>query len=259
VIPLVDIHCHLLAGVDDGPRTEEEALEMCRLAYADGIRTAAATAHQSESWPQVTPTRIREATRRLAESLRRAELPLTVFPVGEVMVHPDLQRSWQSGALLSIADRRKYLLMELPHNLFVDLGQLVRDLIRAGVRPILAHAEREPVLLHERGPLEALVAAGCLIQVNSDSVSRPGNARDQRALKAWFRRGLVHAIGSDAHSPSSRPPRMAEAYQRIVSWAGTKVADQVCSTNAMAILYGLPLHIAPPRPRRRAWFFRFWR
>src|SRR5689334_10315880 len=129
MLPLADMHCHLLAGLDDGPRQDEEALAMCRLAVAEGVRLAAATAHQNERWPTVDPAAIREATRRLARRLQEAGLPLTVFPCAEVMVHPGLAGSWREGRLLSVADRGRYLLIELPHHLFVDLGPTLQELL----------------------------------------------------------------------------------------------------------------------------------
>src|SRR5713226_9843715 len=97
MIPLVDIHCHLLAGLDDGPRTEEEAVSMCRLAYAEGVRMVAATAHQNEDWPSVTPDRIRKAAQGLCDKLRELGLALTVFPSAEVMAHPKIESSWREG------------------------------------------------------------------------------------------------------------------------------------------------------------------
>jgi protein-tyrosine phosphatase len=258
MIPLVDTHCHLLAGLDDGPRTEAEALEMCRLAYADGIRTVIALAHQNERWAAVTPQRIREACARLAEALRTAGTPLTVYPGAEVMVHPDVESAWRGGELLSAADRGTHLLLEMPHGLFVDLTETVVSLCQAGVRPILAHPERHPELLHEPEQIETLIRAGCLVQVSSASVTEPPTRRDERALKDWFRRGIVHLLGSDGHSPRRRSPRLAEAYRRIVSWAGSRVADRVCSTNGVAVCHGLPLHLPEPRARARWWSLRFW-
>src|SRR5262245_50655983 len=112
MIPLVDVHCHLLAWLDDGPRTEAEALTTCRVAYADGIRLAAATAHQNERWCSVTPERIREAARQLARLLHDNGIPLTVFPCAEVMVSPETAARWCEGGLLSVADRGQYLLLE---------------------------------------------------------------------------------------------------------------------------------------------------
>src|SRR6266446_2943592 len=106
---LVDIHCHLLAGLDDGPRTEEDALAMCRLAYGDGTRFAAAGAHQNERWKAVTPARIRQAAQRLAQRLRDEGIPLTVFPCAEITAHPEIESAWRRGELLSVADRGQYL------------------------------------------------------------------------------------------------------------------------------------------------------
>jgi protein-tyrosine phosphatase len=252
------MHCHLLAGLDDGPRTEEDALEMCRIAYSDGIRVSAATAHQNERWDAVTPALIRDGAQRLSALLREAGIDLVVFPCAEVMVRPDVELAWRQGEFLSVADRGQFLLVELPHNLFVELQPLIKDLQAAGVRPILAHPERQPEFLHEPGRIEQLIRAGCVIQVNAASVTEPKTGNDERALKDWFKRGIVHVMGSDGHSPRRRLPQMAEAYRRIAAWAGDVVADRVCSTNATAIIHNLPLHLPNPEPRRTRWFARLW-
>jgi protein-tyrosine phosphatase len=258
MIPLVDIHCHLLAGLDDGPRTEEEAIEMCRLAYADGVRTVAATAHQNEDWASVTPERIRQASQRLCQRLRELGLPLMAFPTAEVMVHPGLESSWRRGELLGLAGRGDYLLLEMPHDLFVDLGETVRNLRRVGVRPILAHPERHEELLHDPGRIEQLIRFGCLVQVSSSSLTSPPSSQNGKALRSWVRRGIVHVLGSDGHSPVKRPPKMLAAYRQICRWAGSAVADRIASTNGFAILHGLPLRIDQPQPIRRRWFSSFW-
>ncbi len=253
MIPLVDIHCHLLAGLDDGPRSDDDALAMCRIACAEGVGLAAATAHQNEHWPAVTPGRIRHAVDRLAHLLTDAGIPLTVFPCAEIVAHPDLDLSWRNGAVLSVADRHQYLLVEMPTGLFVDLRGTFQRLEQAGVQPILAHPERCPELLHEEGLIEQLIQAGCLVQVSAASLTDPPNRHDSKALKSWLQRGIVHLLGSDGHSPTWRPPRLADAYRRIIRWAGRNTADRVCSTNGMAVLYGLPLRVAPPEPKRTRW------
>jgi protein-tyrosine phosphatase len=247
MIPLVDMHCHLLAGLDDGPRTPEDALAMCRMLHTEGVRMAAALAHQNERWHEVTPERIRSATQELSQRLHEAALELTVFPTAEVTAFPDLEGAWTTDQLLSVADRRQYLLLEMPHGLFVDLRPLVRRLREHGVRIVLAHPERQPELLHESGAIEEMIGEGCLVQVSSGSVTKPASRLDEKALRSWFRRGCVHLLGSDGHSPRRRPPQMAAAYERIRSWAGDAVADRVCSTNGLTILQGLPLQVPPPR------------
>jgi protein-tyrosine phosphatase len=258
MVPLADVHVHLLAGLDDGPRTPEDAVEMCRLLCAEGVQMAAATAHQNERWSAVTPDRIREATSQLRERLREAGVPLTVFPCAEVTARTDLADAWERGQLLSVGDRKRYLLLEMPDQVFVDLRPLVRQARQAGLRPILAHPERQPEVLHEPGRLEELIRAGCLVQVSSRNVTDPRTGADERALRGWFRRDCVHLLGSDGHSPRRRPPRMAEAYRRIRGWAGPAVADRVCGANGMAVLQGVPLQVPEPRPPRAWWPLKLW-
>jgi len=259
MIPLVDIHCHLLAGLDDGPRTMDDAIEMCHIAWQEGIRVIAATVHIAEPWPHVTPDRIHAATGRLVAQLKKIRLPLTVYPCAEVRVRHDLEDMWSQGKLLSMADRGTYLLIELPTGVFLDLREMVRRFGQLGVRLILAHPERHAELLHETGCVEQLIRLGCLVQVSSDSITDPPRREDRRALRRWVRQGTIHLIGSDGHSPRSRPPRMAEAYRCVAGWAGADVADRICSISGMALLEGLPVQTPRPEPApKRRWFPRLW-
>ncbi len=254
MLPLVDTHCHLCSGLDDGPADEETALEMCRIAWGEGTRWIAAVAHQSERWPDVTPQAIIESIGRLTHVLRQQGMPLTLCPTGEVMVTPETLQQWQDGRLLSVSNQGSYLLIEFPHGMYVDIRDLAADLIGAGVRPIVAHAERFPPLLHGGDLIDELIEIGCVIQVCADSFEPPTTRADQRALKRWFRRGIVHIVGSDGHSVTRRPPRLRIAYETISRWAGSAVADRVCSTNGLAVLQGRPLKMDKPKSPRRAWF-----
>ncbi len=257
MIPLIDIHVHLLAGLDDGPKTMQDAIAMLRMMVDEGIQVAAATAHQNDEYPKVTPERIHEATRKLSQAIRGAKLPITVVPNAEVMAELETPTRWENDELVSIADRKEYMLLEAPHGLFVDLLPTVEQLREKGIRPVLAHPERQPELLEQPERIEELIRAGCLVQVSSGSITKVTNRDRERNLKDWFQRGIVHVLGSDGHSPRRRRPLMKEAYQRIIMWAGQAVADRVCSTNGMAILHGLPLKVPEPKPRRKRWFFAF--
>jgi protein-tyrosine phosphatase len=235
-----------------------QALAMCQIAYAEGTRMMAATVHQNERWPDVTPNRIRDASQALAAALREAQIPIAVFPCAEVMAFPEMVTAWQRGELLSVAERGQYLLVEMPHGLFVDLRHIITRFRQLGVRVLLAHPERSPELLHDKGLIEDFIRAGCIVQVSTHSITAPTNRADERALKRWFQRGIVHVLGSDGHSETRRPPRIADAYRQIVSWVGNTIADRVASTNGLAILQGLPLQLDPPQRPRRNWFNRLW-
>jgi protein-tyrosine phosphatase len=254
MIPLVDIHCHLLAGLDDGPRDWEQAVEMCRMAWEDGTSAVAATAHQNRRWSEVTPGHIRRATCELTDRLHAEGIPLGIYPCGEVMVGPDLERDFCSGNLQSVADLGRHLLIELPSGTFLDLREMVSNLVDLGIRPILAHPERHPELLHGTNTVEQLILRGCLIQVNACSITQDRLPQLSQSLRDWARRGIIHLIGSDAHSLKSRPPGIAAAYHRLADWAGFAAADRICSANGMAVLEGFPVEVS--RPAKTGWFTR---
>jgi len=259
MVPFADIHCHLLAGLDDGPRTDADALRMCQVAWSEGTRIMAATAHISGQWPEATADRIRQATARLIEQLEEHNIMMRIVPSAEVTVTPDIVERYDRGELLSIGDRGNYLLLELPTGIFVDLRAIIQGLMQRDVRPILAHPERSSELLHDSSTMTELLRLGCLVQVTSDSIVSPPTTQDKRALKRWFQDGFVHFVASDGHSPRSRPPMMAEAYQVVSRWAGADVADRLCGINGLTVIEGRQLR--PPAPKRRkfGWLSRFRR
>lgn len=254
MLPLVDLHCHLLAGLDDGPTSQDMAVEMCRIAWREGTRLIAATAHQNPRWPAATSDAIRTGTRELVERLRGEQIGMTLCPSAEILLRPDIEEAWRNGEFLTIADRGQWILLELPHQLVLDVEHLVRALMDLGAQPILAHAERYPELLLEPGRIEALIKMGCLVQCSAHSLTDPLRFEERRALRDWFRRGVVHVLGSDGHSAHRRPPLMAAAYRQIARWAGEPAADRICSTNSLAVVHSLPFRASPPAPRKRRWF-----
>jgi protein-tyrosine phosphatase len=258
MIPLVDIHCHLLAGLDDGPQSDEDAMAMCKMAYEDGTRWICAGAHQNDHYPAVTPDVIRKAAADLKGRLRAAGVHLSTMPCAEIMAHIDMEANWREGKLLSMADRKQFLLVEMPDGMFVELGQTITDFAAMKIRIVLAHPERQPELLHGNGTIEDWIRLGALVQVSADSVTRPHTKADGKALRRWFRQGIVHAMGSDGHSPRRRSPRMGAAYHEVCRWAGQGVADRVFSTNGMAILQGLPVRFSMPEKPKMAWFSRLF-
>jgi protein-tyrosine phosphatase len=256
--PLADTHVHLLGGLDDGPPTEEVAVAMCRMLVNEGARHATALAHQNESYPDNTPARMREVAAALKATLAEKKVPLSVYPTAEVMLSPTLVEDWDAGRLLSVADRGQWLLVEMPHGLFVDVLPAAAALRSRGVRLVIAHAERYPDLLHDRALAARWIAAGCLIQVTARAIAEPWDGGMERGIKAWAAGGFIHLLGSDGHGIDRRQPVMAAGYKRLVKLAGREYAERIGSHWGVAVLQGLPVNAPPPHPPSRSWFTRLF-
>jgi protein-tyrosine phosphatase len=259
MVPLADTHVHLLAGLDDGPRDPDEAAAMCRTLAAEGVRYATALAHQNESYPDNTPDRLRAAGADLSSALRGASSPLSVHPTAEIVLTPDLVEDWLAGRLLSVGGHGQFLLVEMPHGMFLDVRPLAARFREVGVRLVIAHAERYEELLEQPGLVEGFIAAGCLIQVTAGGLASPPSAAAGRTLKDWARRGVIHLLGSDGHRMAGRrEPRMRAGYEALARWAGPEAADRVGGIWGAALLQGLPVRVPPPAPRSRSWLSRLF-
>jgi len=256
--PLADTHVHLLAGRDDGPQTVEEAVAMCRMLVAEGARHATALAHQNEHYPDNTADQLRPIAAKLAATLTERHIPLAVYPTGEVMLAPTTVEDWQAGRLLSVGDRGRWLLIEMPHGTFVDLLPVVEELRPLGVRAIVAHAERYPELLNDPELTAKWIAAGCLIQVTARALAEPWDVEMELALKNWVTGGFVHLMGSDGHGIDRRRPELAAGYAQLVGWAGRTAAERIASLWGVAVLQGLPVKVPAPKPPSRSWFTRLF-
>lgn len=253
MISLFDIHCHLLPGLDDGPRDDEEAIRMCRVAWEDGTRTIFATCHQGGQWEHISRSQILAATAAFAPKLTKAGIDLAIYPGAELALSLDLPQQLRDGTAMTLADQRKYVLLEFPRGLSLDFREYVADLVAGGVTPILAHPERYSDLREDDRMLESLIQHGCLIQLNASSLLG-GLGGDVRAcVKRWITRWLVHFVASDGHSPEKRPPKLSQAYRQIESWAGSSVADRLCSLNGLAVVQGRRISSPSPRPAKKRW------
>ncbi len=258
MINMVDLHCHLLAGLDDGPRNWDDSLAMCRILAEQGVSHVAALAHQCERW-NVQGDSIRVAVNELRQKIADARIQLEVHAAAEVMACPDLLTRWKMGKLVSLGDHGRHLLVEMPHGVFVDLRSTVRQFTQIGVRIILAHPELYPELLHEPGTIEELIHLGCLVQISTKSVTNPETKEDSKALRDWIRRGCVHFLGSDGHSPRKRQPLVIAAYKKIVDWTNESMAKDICFQNGLRVLKGQPVHVKTPAVERRWWsVLRLW-
>jgi protein-tyrosine phosphatase len=201
---VVDIHCHILPGLDDGSPDMATSIAMARLAVAAGISTAIGTPHWIEDEHETDPTVVRQTARDLQAELNSRAIPLTVLPGNEAFICPDLPDRVKKGDLLTIADKGTHLLLELPYE---DLPTYVNDVIfrlqLQGVTPVLAHVERYAYVRSDWHVLDHWVRNGCLAQVNASSLDR---TRGDNLAQNLVDRGLIACTATDAHDATKRPP-----------------------------------------------------
>jgi protein-tyrosine phosphatase len=251
----IDIHVHLLAGLDDGPRTQEDAIEMCRMAYEDGTAWMCATSHQNRHYPKVTPQVIRDAFAKLrADTIAAGLGALSLKPSAEIMADEDFEKGWAEGKHLSIGDYKKFLLVEMPDGKLYDLCKFIKFYATQNLKVILAHPERQPDLLNRDDLMQAMLAEGALVQVSAESVTHPKSKLDAKALHTWFKRDMVHFMGSDGHSPRRRLPLLGNAYDVVCKWVGVKAADRIFCGAGLQLVQGLPFKVPPVKPDSKVWF-----
>lgn len=239
--PFVDIHCHLLPGIDDGATDEAVSLEMARMAVESGTQTIIATPHQLGSYGTNRGADIRRQVDLLQRRLTHANIPLTVLPGGDVRIEDGMMEKIASGEVLTLADRGRHVLLELPHELYFPLEPVLEQLRRRGLVGILSHPERNMGLLRQPTITASLVEAGCLMQVTAGSLVGAMGPAPQRMAEWMLSENLVHFVATDAHGIRSRRPRMKRAFERIWELAGKSIATQLCATNPAAVATGQPV------------------
>ncbi|HET9016102.1 MAG TPA: CpsB/CapC family capsule biosynthesis tyrosine phosphatase [Thermomicrobiaceae bacterium] len=240
---LVDLHTHVLPGVDDGAGDAAASLAMLRAASADGIRTVVATPHSGA----IDAHRIGDAVARLGALAETEGIPVTVLPGSEVRLEAGLAERYRAGDLVTL-NGTYYLLLELPlHGDWPPyLLDAVYELQVEGIAPILAHAERYPAVQEDPDILIELIVRGVLIQVNATSLLEGAAPGERRTAEYLVRTWMAHLIASDAHDLSTRPPRLRRALD-----AATLLVDEEhvgwMVEAAAAVVAGEG--VAPPDPR----------
>lgn len=213
----IDLHCHLLPAIDDGPQHEEDALALARALVDDGVSIVAATPHRTQRL--ATPAfELQARVEAVRELLRAAGIPLTVLSGSEVAVEVLLDLDDAAIQALRIGGTGP-LLVELPQrDLPGDPSWIVTDLLAREIPVLLAHPERIPLLQQHPARLQELVAAGARTQVTSGSLlGRYGRTAQQMSI-AMLDAGLVHVLASDAHHAELRPPELTAAQQWLATY-----------------------------------------
>ena len=201
---MIDLHVHLLPGVDDGPSTPKAALEMARVAVADGIRTVAATPHVSARY-RTPPQAIADMVAGLQNLLHAESVPLRVLTGAEVAPERLHELGDDDLRLLTLGGG-PYLLLECPFEASYPLSEHVADLQARGYGVLLAHPERAPFLRRDPAEVARLVASGAMTAISGGSLAGHFGDSARRFAGTLLASGLVHVVASDGHAATGRPP-----------------------------------------------------
>jgi protein-tyrosine phosphatase len=230
---------------------------MAEMAVADGIRTIIVTPHQLGAYTQNDGERIRQRTRQLQQQLTDHAIPLRVFPGADVRIDADMPAGLRSGDVVTLADHRRHVLLELPHELYFPLAGVLDSLRQADLVGILSHPERNQGLLKQPDIITSLVDSGCLMQVTSGSLTGTFGPRCQEMAEWMLEEGLVHFVATDAHGAKSRRPLLRRAFQQIAQLLDEETAIDLCCRNPAAVAAGRSVAAGRRQARPRgisSWF-----
>jgi protein-tyrosine phosphatase len=235
---MVDIHHHLLPGLDDGSNSFDTSVAMAKLAVAEGITHVVCTPHANGTFafdPGVNATKVEQLRARLADE----GVDLKLGTGCDFHLSYDNVRAAQADPKRFSINGMNYLLIEVPdYGLPPTLTETFYELQLAGLTPILTHPERNATLLTEPGRMIDWLRGGMLIQVTADSLTGHKGRRAQRMAYDLLDKRWVHFLATDAHNLLTRPPRMREAHDIVASKFGSGYAHSICVTNPLAVFMG---------------------
>jgi protein-tyrosine phosphatase len=243
---VIDLHSHVLPGLDDGAADLDAAVDMCRVAAADGVAVLAATPHVRADFP-TTP----EAMLQTLDEVRAAAGDLIRLVPGAELDYRELERPIDELLPFALAGNPDYLLVETPYLGWpLDLADRLLRLRIAGITPVLAHPERNPEVQAHPALLEPIVAGGSLVQLTAASIDGRGGRRAKACSTALLQRDLAHLVASDAHEAGVREIGLSTAARTVGGNLGRWLTFDV----PQAIVDGLPI---PAKPKRSSGARRF--
>ena len=234
-----DIHCHCLPGLDDGPATMAEALVLCRMLYEEGFTTVVATPHQLGRFEHSNDaTKVKGAVRSLNNEIKNNRISLKVVPGGEVRVDERICQLLKIDKILTLADGDKYILLELPFQIFIDIEPLLIELASMGIQSVISHAERIAPLVARPEMVRKWLECSTHLQITAASLVGDFGPEVQKVALSFIESGKATLVATDSHNTNLRRPRMRAAYELISTRFGEDLAKLVCVENPSRIVNG---------------------
>jgi protein-tyrosine phosphatase len=233
---MIDLHIHLLPGIDDGAGTWEDSVTMCRMAAEDGCEALVATPHQRREWPNENPDKLATL---IAELTERSGGTPRLYRGGEIHIDSELldelDRDDLAG-LAPLADTR-WLLLEFGHfPPAIGAEAIIHELVLSGWKPIIAHPEFIPFLANDLALLGQLIQLGARGQITAMTVTGEFGKPAQEIAREMIHERMIHFVASDAHTPDWRPPGLSAARAEIERRWGTTTAVRLTSENPRLVI-----------------------
>jgi protein-tyrosine phosphatase len=237
---MIDIHNHILPGLDDGARDWDEAIKLCEMAKNDGIEAIAVTPHIREGLYPNSRDNIIEKANELRERIA-GQVDIDIYAGAEVHIATDITDRIKANTIPTINDNG-YMLLELPEQVLPPrVEELIFNLKLAGITPIITHPERYGWVNNDMTDLKRFVEMGAHLQITAKSLTG-GFGRGARSIaRRLLKEGLVAVIASDSHSPGHRPPKLSEACNEAAKIIGKESALELVRENPKRIINGEPL------------------
>lgn len=258
---MIDLHAHILPGIDDGAQDLKESIDMCRIAAHDGIKTIVATPHTGNGVYLSNRERILSEVGLLNRNLTECSIPLKVLPGADVRIgtYIEIEEMLERGEAMTVNDNNCYLMIEFPESLIPsNLYEWLFKLKLKGITPIFTHPERNLVIQKDIGMLFEWVERGGLVQLTAMSLTGNFGQSIKRCSEELLTSHLVHFIASDAHSASRRPPVLSTARDIAASLIGIDLAFKLVDEFPADIIAGKPIDVPEPIHKKASFFSRFF-
>lgn len=255
---MIDLHCHLLPGVDDGSKSMDISLKLANDAVRDGIDYALLTPHHMNGVYLNHKKEVIQQTQEFQVELDRHEIPLKVFPGQEVRINGDLLTAFDQDDILFADEGGRYLMLEFPDDDVPSYtSNMIYELMQRGIIPIIVHPERNTQIMKQPDILYELLSRGCLSQITAGSYVGTFGHKVQKFSKQLIQTGQAYVFASDAHDLPNRKYEMTNAFAKLNREFGN---DYVCrfSENAKVIINGDSLRLNDINKIKNGHFFKLY-
>ncbi|GIN62009.1 tyrosine protein phosphatase [Robertmurraya siralis] len=251
---MIDLHCHIIPDVDDGPSHISQFLEMARIAVEQGVTHLFATPHHLNGSYENPKNKILQMTRQYSNYLIEEKIPLVLHPGQELRVHREIFQTIEADEMITLDNQGKYVLLELPStNVPNYLHEVVYELRLRGITPIIPHPERNVKIVEEPELLYDLLSDGALTQLTAGSIIGQFGKKIKLFSEKLIEHQWTHFIASDAHNTHSRGFFLQQAFEAITKKFGVD-AIFYYKENAELLLRGQNIVAEEAKPMRRKLF-----